>query len=98
MIGHKDGACIIGDPNFLPPRLIRNMNQFNVLRGYEPTDNTIECNSQSPKVHFKSHTPPLKPVLWFCISWGDLIIVPLIMVMLGFTLHFIHHNIPLTLL
>ena len=38
-----------------------------------------------------------KPVLWFWISWGDLIIIPLIMVMLRFSLQSIHLNLPLTL-
>ena len=38
-----------------------------------------------------------KPVLLFCLSWGDLIIMPLIMVMLRFTLKNIHCNLPLTL-
>ena len=33
IIGHKDDACIIHGPNFLPPSLRRNMNQFNALHG-----------------------------------------------------------------
>ena len=31
IIGHKDDACIIRGPKFLPPSLRRNMNQFNAL-------------------------------------------------------------------
>ena len=38
-----------------------------------------------------------QPVLWFQLSWGDLIIIPLIISMLRFTLHSIHLNIPLNL-
>ena len=42
---------------------------------------------------------PLFPklVLWFQISWGDLIIIPLIMVMFRFTLQSIHLNLPLNI-
>ena len=35
-IGHKDDACIIRGPRFLPPSLRRKMNQFNALHGDEP--------------------------------------------------------------
>ena len=34
-----------------------------------------------------------KPLLWFRLSWGYLIIMPLIMVILRFTLHSIHFNL-----
>ena len=36
IIWHKTDTCIIRIPNFLPPILRRNMNQFNYLHGYEP--------------------------------------------------------------
>ena len=36
-IGHKSYSCIICGPKFLPPSLIRNMNQLNNLFGKEPT-------------------------------------------------------------
>ena len=38
-----------------------------------------------------------KPVLWFWLSWVDLIIMPLIIVMLRFTLNSINLNLPLNL-
>ena len=41
---HKAYACIIRGPNFLPPSLIRNINQFNVLHGDKSTNTPIECN------------------------------------------------------
>ena len=46
-----------------------------------------------------SNSVPLlpKPVLWFQISWGCLISIPLIMVMLRFTLHILKLNITLNL-
>ena len=49
---------------------------------------------------FTSNTRSLLPklALWFWLSWGDLFIVPLIMVMLRFNLKIIHLNLPLTLL
>ena len=37
------------------------------------------------------------PALWFQISWGGLIIIPLIMVMLRFTLHIYQLNLTLNL-
>ena len=37
-IGHKADACIIRGPQFLPPSLRRNMNQFNALNGNERND------------------------------------------------------------
>ena len=38
-----------------------------------------------------------KTVLWFCLSWGDLIIVPLIMLMLRFTLHIFQLNLTMNM-
>ena len=35
-IGHKDDACIIRGPRFLPPSLRRNMNQLNAMHGDKP--------------------------------------------------------------
>ena len=48
---------------------------------------------------FTSNPRPLlpKPILLFQLSWGDLIIMKLIMVMLVFTFHSIHLNIPMNL-
>ena len=48
---------------------------------------------------FTSNPRPIipKPVLWFWISWGDLIIIPLIIVTLGFNLKSIHLNLSLTM-
>ena len=59
-IGHNADACIICGPNFLPPSLIRKMNQFNALHGDEPTDPPREFNSQPPAAHFKYRTSPPK--------------------------------------
>ena len=49
--------------------------------------------------HLTSNTRPLvpKPVLQFWLSWGDLIIMLLIMLMLRFTLQSIYFNISLTM-
>ena len=55
-IGHKDDACIIRGPKFLPPSLRRNMNKFNVLHGEGPKEPPREWNSQPPAAHFKSRT------------------------------------------
>ena len=48
---------------------------------------------------FTSNPEALLPriVMWFWLSWGDLIIVMLIMVMSIFTLKSIYLNIPLTM-
>ena len=48
---------------------------------------------------FTSNPVPLLPklVLWFWILLGDLLLVPLIMVIFMFTLQSIHCNISLTL-
>ena len=40
---------------------------------------------------------PPKPSLWLQLSQGDLIIVPLIMIMLRFTLQSLHMNLTLNL-
>ena len=47
-----------------------------------------------------SNPGPLLPitVLWFQLSWGDLIILPLIMVMLRFTLQSFQFNITINML
>ena len=58
--GHKVDACIISGPNFLPPSLRRNMNQFNTLYSNESNDPLLECNSQPPEYHFKSRDSPSK--------------------------------------
>ena len=55
IIGHKSDSCIIWGPKFLPQSIRKNMNQFNVLRGVEPTKPLIYWNPQPPEVHFKSH-------------------------------------------
>ena len=59
-IGHKADACIIHDPKFLPPSLIRNTNQLNALHGYKPNNTPIDCNSQPPADNFKYRTYPPK--------------------------------------
>ena len=48
---------------------------------------------------FTSNTGTFLPkqVLWFWLSWGDLIIMPLIMVMLSYTLQSINFNMSLDL-
>ena len=38
IIGNKADSCIIRGPNFLPPSIRININQFNFLRGNETTD------------------------------------------------------------
>ena len=50
--------------------------------------------------HHISNLGPLIPetYLWFQLSWGDLIIIPLIMVMLRCTLQNFHLNLTLNLL
>ena len=40
-IGHKSNACIILVPNFLPPSIRRNVNQFNALYVDESTGTSI---------------------------------------------------------
>ena len=60
--GHKVDACIISGPNFLPPSLRRNMNQFNTLYGNESNDPLLECNSQPPEYQFKYRTPNTKTI------------------------------------
>ena len=61
-IGHKDDACIICGTKFFPPILRINVNQFDALRGDEPTEPQIESNMQPPEVHFKSRTSPPKTI------------------------------------
>ena len=56
IIGHKDDACRICGPDFLPTSLIIKMNQFSTLRGDETTDPPREHNIQTPSAHFKSMT------------------------------------------
>ena len=55
-IGHKVDSCIIRGPKFLPPIIMRNMNQFNALHGEEPKEPPREWNSQHPEDHFKSRS------------------------------------------
>ena len=97
IIGHKDDACIVCGPKFLPPIIKINMNQFNSIRGDVPTDPPREWNSPYPEYWFKSSIslPKTSPVL--PASWGYLIIMPLIMMMLSFTLHSLPLNITLNL-
>ena len=49
--------------------------------------------------HLTSNPLPILPKLgmWFQLSWGDLIIVKLIMIMLRFVLQSFHCNIPLNM-
>ena len=61
----------------------------------------IHQESGTSNLHkFTSETGTLlqKPVLWFWIPQGDLIIMELIMVMLRFTLQSIHLDLPMTML
>ena len=60
IIDHKDDACIICGPNFLPPSLRRNMNQLNAFNDDKTNNPPIQCNSQSPADHFKPCTSPPK--------------------------------------
>ena len=41
------------------------MNQFNVLHGDEPTNPLIDCNRQTPDIHFKyrNYPPKTSPVV-----------------------------------
>ena len=74
------------------------MKQFNTLNSNETTDPSREWNSQPPAVHFKYRTSLYqKLVLWFKLSWGELITMLLIMVMLRFNLQSIHLNLTLNL-
>ena len=58
------------------------MNQFNALHGDEPREPPREWNIHLWKL--TSNPGPLlpEPTLWFQISWGNLIIMPQIMVIL----------------
>ena len=38
------------------------MNQYNTLRGDEPTETPINWNRQPPAAHFKSSTSPTKTI------------------------------------
>ena len=65
-------------------------------------ENNQRIHQESGTSNFKNITsnPGLllpKPTLWFQLSWGDLIIIPLIMVMLRFTLKSFQLNITLNL-
>ena len=60
----------------------------------------IHQESWTYNVHHLTSNPGLllpKSVLWFQLSWGDLITIPLIMVMLRFTLKIFHLNLTLNL-
>ena len=57
-IGRNADDCIIRGPKFLPPSLIRNMNQFNALHGEESNEPPREWNSQPPADNFKSINYP----------------------------------------
>ena len=96
-IGYKANVCIIRGPKFLPPSLIRNMNKFVSLPGEEKLiqQESVTANLQQ----LASNPGPLlpKPVLWFHLSWGDLIILSLIMVMLRFVIHIFQLNLTLNL-
>ena len=59
-------------------------------------------HQESVKSNLPNHTSnpgPLlqKPSLWFQLSWGDLIIIPLIMVMWSFTLQSFQFNLTLNM-
>ena len=60
IIVHKDDDCIIFGPNFLPPSLRRNMNQFNAFHSDRKTDPPREWDSQPPEAHFKYGNSPTK--------------------------------------
>ena len=60
IIAHKDDACIIRGPKFLPPSLRRNINQLNALLGDKPTETPRKWNSQPLAVYFKSLILPTK--------------------------------------
>ena len=49
--------------------------------------------------HFNSNNVPLLPIIFLCfhISWGDLLMMLLIMKVLGFALQLIYWNLPLNL-
>ena len=96
-IGHNSYACITCGPKFIPSSLIRNMNKFNALRVDEAIDPTIEWNRQTPPDHFKYRKSPTKTSPVVSAITTELIIIPLIMVVLRFTLHVLHLNLPLNL-
>ena len=80
-IGHKDDACIIHCPKFLPPK----------LNHQESGTSNIQKINSNPE--------PLIPTLalYVELSWEDLIVMPLIMVMLSFTLQSLQLNLTLNL-
>ena len=83
--------------NFFHPILgERRVNQINFKAMNQM--NHQECGTSKLR-QFTSNPPPLLPrqFLWFHISWGDSIIMQLIMMMSSFTLQIIPWNIPLTL-
>ena len=60
IIGHKDDACIIYAPIFLPKIIIIKISQFNALDGDKTTEPPIGCNIQPTEAHTKYHTSPNK--------------------------------------
>ena len=87
---------IISEINFIPPSLKIKINK-NSLHGNKTTE-PLEIRRENLN-HFTSNTRPLlsNPVLCFQILWGDLIIMPLIMVILRYTFQSIHLNLSLNL-
>ena len=91
-IGHNADDCIIRGLKFLPPSLKRSMNQFpfmlmNELIHQENVTAILQQITSNPVLLLP------KPVL----SQGDLIIVPLIMVMLRFILQSLYWNLTLNM-
>ena len=94
-IGHKADACIIRGPEFLPPSLKRNMNHFNALHDDEPNELPREWSIQPSAAHFKFMTSPSNTIPVVSDILSGLIIMPLIMVVLQFTLQIFHFNLIL---
>ena len=86
-IEHNSDAWIVRGTRFLPPSLRRKTNQFNALMVMNQMNHQYNGIFNLHKLI--SNPGPLlpKPTLWFKLSWGDLIIIPYIMVMLKLPLH-----------
>ena len=78
-----------------PPSLRRKVNQLNDLHGDEPNEPPRDGTSNLRQLTSNPIFLLPKPTLWFQIAWGDLIIMPLIMVMLTFPLHSLQLSITL---
>ena len=64
-IRHNSDVCTIRGPNFTPPSLIMNMNQFNALNGDDPAEKPRDWNRQPTSSYFKyrAYPPKISPVV-----------------------------------